>query len=54
MNDGGELWQRVPTTYFEGDLVAELNFAAPPSATGAVRVVTIGGSATYNVRYENH
>jgi len=54
LNDGGELWQRVPTTYFEGDLVAELNFAAPPSTTGAVRVVMIGGSATRDVMYENH
>ena len=54
LRDSGELWQRVPATYFEGALTAELNLPAPPSATGAVRVVTIGGSATYNVRYENH
>ena len=54
LRDSGELWQRVPATYFEGALTAALNFPAPPSATGAVRVVTIGGSATYNVRYENH
>ena len=54
LNDSGELWQRVPATYIEGALTAELNFLDRPSATGAVRVVTIGGSATYNVRYENH
>ena len=54
LNDSGELWQRVPATYIEGALTAELNFLDRPSATGAVRVTTIGGSATYNVRYENH
>ena len=50
----GELWQSVPATYFEGTLTAVLDLPAPPCANGMVRVVTIGGSATYNVRYENH
>ena len=54
LRDSGELWQRVPATYFEGALTAVLDLPAPPCANGMVRVVTIGGSATYNVRYENH
>ena len=48
------MWQRVPATYADGMLTAQLDFLDKPSETGAVQVVTFGGSATRNVRYENH
>ena len=54
LRDSGELWQRVPATYFEGALTAELNLPAPPCANGMVRVSTLGGSATYEVAYGDH
>jgi hypothetical protein len=54
LRDSGELWQRVPATYFEEALTAELNLPAPPCANGMVRVSTLGGSATYEVAYGDH
>ena len=49
-----ELWQTVEATYADGKLTAELEFEDRPSATGAVRVTTAGGSATHNVSYSSH
>ena len=54
LRDSGEVWQRVPATYFEGALTAELDLPAAPCENGAVRVFTFGGSATYEVVYGNH
>ena len=54
LRDSGEVWQRVPATYFEGALTAVLDLPAPPCENGAVRVFTFGGSATYEVVYGNH
>ena len=54
LNDSGELWQTVNATYADGKLTAELEFEDRPSATGAVRVTTAGGSATHNVSYSSH
>ena len=54
LNDSGELWQTVEATYADGKLTAELEFEDRPSATGAVRVTTAGGSATHNVSYSSH
>ena len=54
LRDSGELWQRVPATYFEGALTAVLDLPAPPCASGMVRVSTLGGSATYEVVYGDH
>ena len=54
LDSAGELWQTVPATYADGMLTAWLDFRERPSETGAVRVTTISGSATYNVMYGNH
>ena len=54
LNASGELWQTVNATYADGKLTAELEFEDRPSATGAVRVTTAGGSATHNVSYSSH
>ena len=54
LDSAGEQWQTVPATYFEGALTAVLDLPAPPCENGAVRVFTFGGSATYEVVYENH
>ena len=54
LDSAGELWQTVPATYADGMLTARLDFRERPSETGAVRVTTISGSATYNVMYGNH
>ena len=54
LDSAGELWQTVPATYADGMLTAWLDFRERPSETGAVRVTTISGSATYEVVYENH
>ena len=54
LNASGELWQTVEATYADGKLTAELEFEDRPSATGAVRVTTAGGSATHNVSYSSH
>ena len=54
LRDSGELWQRVPATYFEGALTAVLDLPDPPCANGMVRVSTLGGSATYEVAYGDH
>ena len=54
LRDSGEVWQRVPATYFEGALTAWLEFPHRPCENGAVRVITFGGSATYEVVYGNH
>ena len=54
LRDDGELWQTVPATYVDGMLTAWLEFPDAPSETGAVRVATLGGSATYEVEYGAH
>jgi len=54
LDSAGEQWQTVPATYADGMLTAWLDFRERPSETGAVRVTTISGSATYNVIYGNH
>ena len=54
LRDSGEVWQRVPATYAEGVLTAELEFTHKPCENGAVRVFTFGGSATYDVVYGDH
>ena len=54
LDSAGEQWQTVPATYADGMLTAWLDFRERPSETGAVRVTTISGSATYNVMYGNH
>ena len=54
LDSAGEQWQTVPATYADGMLTAWLDFRERPSETGAVRVTTISGSATYNVVYGNH
>ena len=54
LDSAGEQWQTVPATYADGMLTAWLDFRERPSETGAVRVTTISGSATYNVIYGNY
>ena len=54
LRDSGEVWQRVPATCADGVLTAWLDFAETPCDRGAVRVITPGGSASFNVMYEIH
>ena len=54
LRDDGTLWQRVPATFADGMLTVWLEFPHRPCENGAVRVITFGGSATYEVVYGEH
>ena len=54
LDASGEVWQTVPATFADGKLTATLDFNGKPSDTGAVRVTTTGGSATFDVTYAEH
>jgi len=55
LDDSGSLWQTVAATYADGKLsTASLYFPEKPSVTGAVRVTTPAGTATFDVTYEEH
>ena len=54
LDANGDVWQTVPATYADGKLTASVDFNGKPSDTGAIRVTTAGGTATYNVVYAEH
>ncbi|MCR5752948.1 MAG: hypothetical protein K6G91_13420 [Kiritimatiellae bacterium] len=54
LNDVGEVWQTLPATYADGKLTAGLDFGEKPCDTGALRVTTAGGTATFPIRYAAH
>ena len=55
LDESGSLWQTVAATYADGKLTtASLYFPEKPSVTGAVRVTTPAGTATFDVTYEEH
>ena len=54
LNDANEVWQTLPATYADGKLTAGLDFGEKPCDTGALRVTTAGGTATFPIRYAAH
>ena len=49
----GDMFTTADATYADGKLTTEgISFAEPP-ADGSIRVTTAGGSATYEVMYDN-
>ncbi len=54
LDDAGALWQTLPATFADGKLTAGVDFGDKPCDTGALRVTTAGGTATFAIRYAAH
>ena len=53
LDDGDSVFRTVAATYADGKLTAYVSVESYPP-NGSVRVTTTGGSATYEVAYDNH